>query len=297
MLKENTNRASSDKSQCLAFSKDHDRCLLERDADSKTCSIHHTYYQHWWTTTYRSYFDIKRGSPKQQEEFEFQLKNGHVKVPKWYFEELKKGDYLEYIWLIQVANCDPLDNRKLFEDILRTSVYGIFKIESFNQSYAKRLVKEIQTLLQTPKHCLEAFPILIFHMLFVLRKDNGLVYKPSIEEFWNMIFTNIKEWSQLLKSSLIQDCLDDARTKLPVIGAEITDWEIGNGVYWRKTSNIEQLQQCLEWITDIVNRSFQERTKTLRNNAQELKRDLAHIAFAPDRVSRLLEAGYEMEDI
>ena len=297
MPKEHPKRAASNKSQCLGFSKEHRRCRLERDGDSKTCSIHRNYYRDWWTTTYRSYGNMEWASPRQRKEYEFHLCNNYIQVPEWYFARLKKADRNEYLWLIRIAKCNPLRNRELFYYIITAAVDELMTYYAYDQDRAEKLAKEIQLLLQTSKCCQEAFSVLVFRILFVFKNYSYLISEYRHHRFWNTVFTNIQEWSQLLKSPKLHDCLAEFDNKLLTIGTNFLNEEDIGGFQVEGTGTVEHLRAAILDITRIVNDSMQVRLNNLRNRGLELKRELAAIAFAPERVARLLDAGYEIEDI
>lgn len=299
MPKEHPKRAASDKSQCLGYSKDHRRCRLERDADSKTCSIHRNYYRDWWTKTYRSYGNIDWASSRQRAEYEFQLRNGHTEVPDWYFARLRKGDRKEYLWLIQVAKCNPLRNLELFYYVILCMVDELLTFYSLEKERIRVVVSEFELLLQTPKCCQEAFSVLLFRTLFAYKHYNHLITDTRGHMFWYRTFTFVKSWTQLLKSSVLHECIAEFRNKLDTMGMTFLVQE--DGVGWLEdgptSGTVEKLRSVLDTVSNLVNNSMAERAIILRHNGQELKRELVAIAFAPERVARLLDAGYEIEDL
>jgi hypothetical protein len=298
MPKDHPKRAASIKSQCLAYSKEHRRCRLERDANSKTCSIHRNYYRDFWTNTYHSYGNIEWATSRQRAEYEFQLQNGHVEVPEWYFKRLKRSDRKEYLWLIQVAKCNPLCNREVFYYIITCMIDELLTFYDLPKDRIRLLTNEFELLLQTPKCCQEAFTVLLFKALIAHKHYSHLITESRSHMFWYRTFTFIKPWTQLLKSPVLHDCIAEFRNKLNTIGMTFLAQEEGIG--WGDdpgVGTVEQLLTVLNNVENVVKNSLNERTMILRQNAQELKRDLAAIAFAPERVSRLLDAGYELEDI
>jgi hypothetical protein len=298
MPKDHPKRAASSKSQCLAYSKEHRRCRLERAANSKTCSIHRNYYRDFWTHTYRSYGNIEWASQRQRAEYEFQLRNGHVEIPEWYFKRLKKSDRKEYLWLIQVAKCNPLRNLEVFYYVILCMVDELLTFYDLPKERITRLTSEFELLLQTPKCCQEAFSVLLFRTLYAYKHYSYLITETRGHMFWYRTFTFIKSWSQLLKSPALNECIAEFRNKLNTIGMSFLVHEEGNG--WNDgpaVGTVEQLLTVLDHVQYVVNNSLNERALILRQNAQELKRDLVAIAFAPERVSRLLDAGFQIEDI
>lgn len=299
MPKQHPKRAASDKCQCLAYSKEHRRCRLERDGDSKTCSIHRNYYRDWWTTTYRSYGNIEWATSRQRAEYEFQLRNGHTEVPDWYFSRLKKADRREYIWLIQTANCNPLHNLELFYYVILIVVDELLTFYKLDKDRMQLFIKEFEVLLQTPACCTEAFSVLLFRVLFAFKHYKHVITESHSFTFWHHTFTFCSPWTQLLKSSVLHDCIAEFRNKLNTIGTAFLvqeepdpDWENAPEI-----GTVSELLAVLDEVCNVVNNSMTERALILRNNSQELKKELAAIAFAPTRVARLLDAGYEMEDL
>lgn len=299
MPKDHPKRAASSKTQCLAYSKEHRRCRLERDSDSKTCSIHRNYYRDFWVNTYRSYGNIEWASKRQRAEYEFQLRNGHTQVPEYYFSRLTKADRKEYLWLIQVAKCNPLHNRTLFYFILMYIVDEFMTYYSVDTTRSQAMMDELETLLQTPKCCQEAFSVLLFRVLFAYKHYNYLISETRSSMFWYRAFTMMRPWSQLLKSPAFNECISEFRNKLYTIGTAFLIQE-ENGIVLDDgpgVATVDQLLAVLDQVQVVVNNSLNERVMILRQRGQELKRELAAIAFAPERVSRLLDAGYELEDI
>lgn len=293
--KEHPKRATSEHTQCLGYSKDHRRCRLERDANSKTCSIHRNYYRDWWYYTFRPFSTMEWASKRQKAEYEFQIQNDHVQVPERIIQDLRTSDLKLYRWFIRVAHIDPLLNRRCFIHNLSYPVDSLLMAYTISEERIQTCVEEIRSMLVSPKCCEEAFSILVHRALANMKFFNYMISPERRVEFWDQIFSNIKEWTILLKSPAYINCLDEFEKKFSTIGTAFLNTE--NMEDDIDVLNVDELTQILNEFRHVVRLSLDSRCTILREKAMELQKEFARRAFAPERVARLLEAGYEIEDI
>ena len=90
-------KAASPDVQCLAFTKDHRRCRLQREEGSKSCPYHKQYFSTWLET--HPGFQRGRSSKRVIEEYEFTISNRNIEIPESYVAEIDimHSEYFMYL--------------------------------------------------------------------------------------------------------------------------------------------------------------------------------------------------------
>ena len=89
--------AESPEKQCLAFTKDHRRCRLQRDEGSKSCPYHKDYFLYWLET--HGGFQSSSSSKRLIEEYNFTISNRNIEIPESYIATMTihYSEYYKYL--------------------------------------------------------------------------------------------------------------------------------------------------------------------------------------------------------
>jgi hypothetical protein len=276
--------------RCYAFGKNHRRCRLTREEDSKTCHIHRNYYYTWWYA-HPPFYELNLLSKRQQRELLFQLIHKHVIIPQEHVAQLHTGFHQYYIFLIKYAGINPLWNRGLMRHILHSCIHRSLWPETYRGEINSDV---LQDLLCSPEVCKEAFQMILHYLCYFASSNVVNITPQSIIDMMVYIFCGIPQWMQLFKSQDIDECITTLEAFIKENGAAaLADAEWADG----EERNTQRALNALVSIRTTVHSTFTTRKMLLKNKMNPIKEELAARAFAPERIARLLDAGLEPEDL
>jgi hypothetical protein len=135
--------------QCLAFSKEHRRCRLQRMDNKKTCFVHRNYYIQWIQNIFPTlkYIYWESMTLRMKREIEFQLKFQYVKITQEdiirEFWNTNQTDGYETLILYHAIN--PLWCPRLFDLLLDKYIYRII----YSNGLTPSEVQEYHNLLES----------------------------------------------------------------------------------------------------------------------------------------------------
>ncbi len=275
--------------RCYAFGKNHRRCRLTREEDSKTCHIHRNYYYNWWYA-HPPFYELTLLSKRQQRELLFQLVNNHVIVPQEHVAQLHTGYSQYYIFLINYAGINPLWNRALMRHILHSCVHRSLWPMTYRGTINTDFLKD---LLCSPEVCKEAFQMILHYLCYFASSNIVNISYETISQMMVDLFSRIPQWMQLFKSQDLEKCITTLENFIRDNGAGAladADWADG------EERNTQRALHTLVMIRNNVYSTFSIRQRVLQTKMALIKEGLAARAFAPERIVRLLDAGLEPED-
>ncbi len=274
--------ADTEETRCLAFTKDHRRCRLVREEDSKTCSYHKHYFSHWLET--HEGFHSVHSSKREIEEYTFQIVNKHVHIPESYVAELGRYYRGYYLFLLKHTGYSASVNMKVLTYSVKSHSWTIFM--SKNHRAAKEYCKELLPLFTDPRSIFICFCILWQEMVETYRfyKDEGNYFPTRFRHVffspaWRPILFNRDLWYT------IQSIWEDNITR-EGFQAQHMHPDLRFKEEWSR----ERFQDMLYEMT------AHHQTK-LKERIQPFKEELIAAALHPRRVERWInEYGIDVLD-
>ena len=274
--------ARSPEEQCLAFTKDHRRCRLQRDEGSKSCPYHKDYFLHW-LETHRGFHHVI-SSKRHIEEYRFQICNKHVHIPESYIASLAINYQAYYEFLVKETGCSSLVNRRCLKYCIDNLSWTIFSEK--NLARTKRLFNSLAHLFTDVESILFCFTLFWKEMVEIFRfyEAEDAVYMKRFEQVfyspvWRPIIFNAKLWYTIQ-----------------------TIWEENQR---RETEQSILMNRHFEFKEQWTRERFQDmlyemtifHQKKMKERVQPFKEDLMAAAWHPKRVEKWIDAyGIESMD-
>ena len=274
--------ADTEETRCLAFTKDHRRCRLQREDESKTCPYHKDYFSRW-LETHKGFHSV-HSSKREIEEYKFQITNNHVHIPESYVAELGRYYRGYYLFLLKHTGYFATVNTRVLSYSVKSHSWSIFS--SKNHRAAKEYYKELLPLFTDPTSIFVCFCILWEEMVEMYRfyKDDGQKFMSRFRHVffspaWRPILFNRDLWY------VIQSIWEDVAKK-----EEFQAQHINPTLRFKEEWSRERFQDMLYEFT------VHHQTK-LKERIQPFKEELMAAAWHPNRVEKWLEAGgFELFD-
>jgi hypothetical protein len=262
------------KFQCLGFcSKTHKRCRLERRQGQKTCQIHTNYYDAW-TTKHPPFYHPDHISKRHLKEIIFQLQNHHVEVSQTFLSALA-APYYQYYALVMKYSDYPLSlNHRCFRtmmDEIPTSICHAANRNNFFLFFS-RLV-ELGHCLKDPISCKTTFRFVLYKYICFFSEHN-LSFDTGAY-ILQMTF-ELPGWRFLLYWNGLDETLDTVWKLLPELPQS----------FWSKDVFRQHLYMFHMYHANpirLINGIFKE--------------EAIQKVFHPDRIQRLLDKGYTLDEI
>ena len=270
-----------EETRCLAFTKDHRRCRLQREDESNTCPYHKDYFSRWLET--HEGFHSVHSSKREIEEYKFQIINKHVHIPEYYISKLSLFDYEYYNFLIRHTKHSAVANR----DLLMYSVHslGFTIFISKRHKAAKEYCKKLFPLFTDPISILICFQGLWHEMVKTYRSytDEETQY---MTRFRNVFFSPM--WRPIVLNSNLWYAIE-------------TVWELvlRNEEEIARHLNLESRyieQWSRERFQDMLYEMIVYHQKKMKERIQPFKEELMAAAWHPKRVEKWITM-YGLESI
>ncbi len=274
--------AETEETRCLAFTKEHRRCRLEREEGSKTCPYHRTYFSRWLET--HKGFHRAYSSQREMAEYHFQIVNKHVHIPESYVAQLGRMYTGYYLFLIEQTGVSASVNLPLVRYVVKCDSWTIFVTE--HHSIANHYFKRLAPLFTDPTSILVCFRVLWQEMVETYRfyKDEGNHFPTRFRHVffspvWRPILFNKDLWY------IIQTIWEDNVTR-----EEHQAQHMHPDLRFKEEWSRERFQDMLYEMT------VHHQTK-LKERIQPFKEELIATAMHPRRVERLInEFGIDVLD-
>lgn len=274
--------AESSDIQCLAFTKDHRRCRLQRDDGQQTCEYHKEYFLKWLET--HKGFHHAISSKRQMEEYRFQICNHHVTIPESYIATLTIHYQAYYEFLVKETGCSSLVNHRCFKYGIDTLSWAIF-IET-NLARTKRLFNSLAHFFTDVESILFCFRLFWKEMVETFRfyKADDEMYQKRFQQVfyspvWRPILFNKELWYT------IQTVWEENQRR-----------EIEQGILMNRALELKE-QWSRERFQDMLYTMTAFHQKKMKGRIQPFKEELIAAAWHPKRVERWLEmGGFELLD-
>jgi hypothetical protein len=260
--------------QCLAFGKDHRRCRLVREANSKTCRIHRKYYVDWLINhpTSIPFLDL---TERQTAEYLFQIEGRYVEIPSWYLETVTPQQIIYFPILIKSTHHSPMINVRVFANYIHL-IYAKYTTEE--------MFKRIKHCMKDVESVLFILDGLIYEIMTHLPSpwmisDTDTLVSVSYRQLQNM--TQRPLWRQILFATEdIQECFDTNRKSLQVYFVE----------------NPELIPVFEEFFSESAIHNFchdlyKYHISFIKARCAIYREELMSVAWHPDRIERWLNQG------
>lgn len=262
------------KNQCLAFtSKGHKRCRLEKEPNQKTCRIHKHYYEDW-LTKHPPFYHIDHISRRHLREYVFQLQNRYVQLSETFLTGLAAPYFQYYAFVMRFTDYPILLNDRCFYTLMASIPLSL--CISANRNLPEQFMKHLLEL----AFFLKDAPSCIVVLRYVLYECARYFHQTNLSfDTGTFILTNLFElpgWRYLLYWNGLDETLQRIWANLTV--PETTFW------------TMDVFRQHLQLF-------YVYHASTIRLTTRVFKQELMAKAFHPERIQRLLDAGYVLDDI
>lgn len=258
--------ASTERSQCTAFGKkDKRRCRLQRRPGYWTCEVHKRYYETWYETN--RLINRRFMSKREIKELEFQIKQGYVAIPDaWVWQLREYSDIEWYLFLLEHTQMPADVNIYLFYTVIYEQIF---------YGYTWPNEKILQSFCREPSSCLFLFGHLI---RWCERMSHGGAYS-----FLDLLQSYMSRfsWRALLYSqTLFTEFNTITRTEYQIFPE--------NSEFWDLDCEENPIRRFFKYLHKKAGASIRERCSVY-------KEELMAAAWAPKRIQRWLDMGYDLD--
>lgn len=274
--------ARSSDEQCLAFTKEHRRCRLQKEEGQRTCPYHKEYFSRWFHT--RKGFHRAVSSKREIEEYRFQICKKHVTVPESHIASLDVNYSEYYRWLLEHTDYSATANRRCLKYCVDTLSWSIFIDASLSRT--KRLFNSLAYLftdVESIQICFELFWKEMVETFRFYKGDSQFFTQRFRQVFYSPV------WRPILFRKDLWFCIQEI-------------WEQNHEREAQQRVNMNpHLQFKGEWSRERFQDMLYEMTMfhqtKIKERIQPFKEELMAAAWHPRRVEKWLElGGFEMLD-
>lgn len=275
-------KAATPEEQCLAFTKDHRRCRLQRDEGSKTCPYHTQYFSTWLET--HPGFQRSSSSRRLIEEYEFTISNRNIEIPELYIEAIDINYSEYYAYLIDQTGYSAAINTRCLKYCVSSLAWPMIIAE--NLTTTKQMFNSLAPLFTDVESTMVCFTRLWKEIVETFRfyeKEESAYMKRFRQVFyspiWRPIMFNRDLWYTIQ-----------------------TIWEANQA---REVNMMGRMNPHLRFKEEWSRERFQDmlyevmsyHQKRVKDRIQPFKEELIAAAWHPRRVEKWLEmGGFELLD-
>jgi hypothetical protein len=258
--------ATTEKVQCTAFGRrDRRRCRLERRSGCLTCEVHKRYYETWHAN--HLLFDRYHMSKREREELEFQIQRGYVRIPEeWAARLYTYGEREWYQFLLDHTDIHPLVNVSCFEHIVYAELF---------HNWSSRDYSKMNKYIGHPESAVYVFRM-ILHWSSLMSHHGFYSFLDLMKTYFEKL-----DWRSILFST---GCLAEFESALDDLRAAFPDFKGG----WDVMDSEHPIARFLK--------KFHKKTADkVRLRCSIYKEELMAAAWAPRRIQRWLDMGYDLD--
>lgn len=260
-----TRIASTEDTQCTAFGKrDKRRCRLSSRPGHLTCEVHTRYYETWHQT--HRLFDLNHIGVRERRELEFQIEGGHVTIPhSWIIQLRSVGERAWYPFLLEHVDFPPMLNVTCFHELMFHEFF--YKVIWSEEDFMRRHVRDVDS-------CTQALYMILQHAILM---SHGGIYS-----YFDLVETYLRRldwWPIVFSTSYIDLC------------------ESLNLEFNQYFSTSYALDDPAHPLLGFLKRFHKRLGNTIRKRCSLYKEELIAAAWAPKRIQRWLDMGYDLEYI
>lgn len=255
--------AETERFQCTAFGKrDKRRCRLERHPGEKTCEVHRRYYETWHDT--HRLFDLHYIGIRERRELEFQIEGGYVSIPhSWIVQLRSTGERAWYPFLLTHVDFPPTLNISCFHELMFQEFF--YKVLWSEEDFMRRHVRDVES-------CNQAMYLILQYAMIMC---HGGLYS-----YFDLVETYLRrlDWWPIAFSTSYMDLCESLHTQ------------------FQQTFSVSYaFDDPNNQLVGYMKKFHRHLGRALRKRCEVYKEELIAAAWAPKRIQRWLDMGYDLD--